>query len=59
MDELLQDLLLTVSSKGVEGEAEGEGDAIEVEEGDPNGDSEEDSNCSTDHNPLTESMDFS
>ena len=39
--------------------AGGEGGTGRVEKGDPDGDSEEDSMCSTDHDPVMESMDFS
>ena len=59
MEELLQDMHSTMSSKQVEEVAKGEGDTSRVDEGDPSGDSEEDSTCSTDHDPVTESMDFS
>lgn len=43
MEELLQDILLTVSSKQLEGAAEGSGESETsgVEEGNPNGDSED------------------
>ena len=60
MEELLQDMHSRESSKQVEGRmAGGEGGTGRVEEGDPDGDSEEDSMISNDHNPVTESMDFS